>query len=319
MSVQNRVLPAGANSATDRVRRLEARLDRERRARHEAEQLLENKSRELYDANRALSELAADLERRVVERTRELMLERQTAVERADLDALTGVNNRAAFGRRLSEALTGQHAAAEGMAVVLIDLDNFKTINDTLGHAAGDALLVGFAQRLVATVRPSDVVARFGGDEFAVIAHAVGNRQGSLLMAHRLLRALCMPITIEGRSVPCSCSIGIVDAPMRGGQLEELLRDADLALYASKSKGKGCVTSFDSSLRTEFERRAVLDAEVREAVLTDRIEPWYQLIWRTSKPHHIGAEVLARWRLPDGGVRGAADFIESVEALGCWI
>lgn len=300
----------------DRLRRLEARLERERRARLEAERLLETKSLELYEANLALSASAADLEQRVEERTRELSTERERALQRAEIDALTGIANRASFARQLAGALCDPRATAQGAAVLLIDLDDFKTVNDTLGHAAGDALLIETARRLVDTVRPGDVVARLGGDEFAVIARAVGNRQGSLLMAHRLLRALCRPAMIDGRSVLCSCSIGVAESTLDGSGADELLRDADLALYASKRAGRARVTSFEAALRADLERRAALEAEVRQAVVGDHIEPWYQPIVCRASGRYVGAEVLARWHLPDGEVRPPAAFLESVEALG---
>ncbi len=299
----------------DRVRRLEARLERERRARWEAERLLETKSLELYQANCSLSALAADLEKRVEERTRELSIERQRALRMAEIDALTGLANRASFARQLAEALADPLATAQGVAVLLIDLDDFKTINDTLGHAAGDTLLVEFARRLGETLRPGDVVARLGGDEFAVIAHAVGNREGSFVLAHRLLLTLCRPATIDGRSVPSSCSIGVAAATWNGGDADELLRDADLALYASKRAGRARVTSFEATLRADIERRAALDAEVRQAVVDNCIEPWYQPIVLYNSGRYGGVEVLARWPLPNGDVRPPAEFLGSVEAL----
>jgi diguanylate cyclase (GGDEF)-like protein len=307
---------SAGNASADRLRRVEARLDRERRARQEAERLLETKSLELYEANVALAALAADLERRVEERTHELSTERERALQRAEIDALTGIANRASFARQLGAALADPRTTHRGVAVLLIDLDDFKTVNDTLGHASGDALLIETARRLGETVRPGDVVARLGGDEFAVIARGVGNRQGSLLMAHRLLRALCQPIVVEGRSVLCSCSIGVADAALDGSGADELLRDADLALYASKRGGRARVTSFEAALRTELEQRAALEAEVREAVVGDRIEPWYQPIVCRRSGRCIGAEVLARWRRPDGEVRAPAAFLASVENLG---
>ncbi len=300
----------------DRIRRLEARLERERNARLEAERLLETKSRALYEANLALSALAADLEQRVEERTRELSTERERAVQRAEIDALTGIANRTSFARQLALALVDPRTTSRGVAVLLIDLDDFKTVNDTLGHAAGDALLIETARRLNETVRPGDLVARLGGDEFAVIARGVGNRQGALLMAHRLLRALCRPAVIDGRSVLCSCSIGVAESALDGSGADELLRDADLALYASKRSGRARVTSFEAALRTDLERRAALEAEVRQAVVGDQIEPWYQPIVCRASGRCIGVEVLARWHRPDGEVRAPAAFLESVEALG---
>jgi diguanylate cyclase len=304
------------DTCRERLRRIESRLDRERRARGEAERLLETKSRELYEANLALSALAVDLEQRVVERTRELSIERERALQMAEIDTLTGIANRSSFARQLTALLADSRATTEGVAALLIDLDDFKTVNDTLGHAAGDALLIEFAQRLVGAVRPGDIVARLGGDEFAVIARSVGNREGCLLMAHRLLRSLCQPATIEGRVLPCSCSIGVAESTGLGGDADGLLRDADLALYASKRAGRGRVTSFETALRLDVERRATLDAEVRNAVFAGQIEPWYQPIRRCGDASYFGVEVLARWHVPDGEVRLPADFLGAVEALG---
>ncbi len=300
----------------DQLRRLHARLERERRARGEAERLLESKSLELYEANRALLALASDLERRVDERTSELSAERQRALQMAEIDALTGIANRACFARQLGHALADPQAMAAGLSVMLIDLDDFKAVNDTLGHAAGDALLIEFARRLADTVRPGDRVARLGGDEFAVLARAIGDRDDALLMAHRVLRALCRPVMIDARSVPCSCSIGIAEAARTHHDADELLRDADLALYAAKRAGRCRVTSFESALRADLERRTALESEVRQAVADDRIEPWYQPIVRRANGRYVGAEVLARWRLPDGQVRPPAAFLDTVEALG---
>ena len=259
---------------TDRERRLESRLERERRARREAEQLLESKSRELYEANRALSQLAEDLEKRVEARTYELSLERQMAVAKSEIDALTGVCNRTAFDRKLTEALTAIQNSGERLAVLLIDLDDFKAVNDTLGHAAGDALLIEFASRLNRVIRPQDIVGRLGGDEFALVARSVVDRHGALTMGHRLLRALCRPMMINGRSLAISCSIGLAESDSGHRTPDVLLNDADLALYASKRKGPGCVTCFETALRIDVERRAALDADIREAVAHNRLEPW---------------------------------------------
>ncbi len=300
----------------DRLRRLEARLERERRARREAEQLLESKSLELFEANRALSALASDLEVRVEARTRELSLERQLAVRRAEVDGLTGIANRASFARHLGATLSESNANGAVMATLLIDLDDFKSVNDTLGHAAGDALLIDFARRLVDALRPGDVVARLGGDEFAVIAKDVGPHRGSLTLAHRLLRTLCRPALVDGRNVACTCSIGVAESRADACDADALLRDADLALYESKRGGRARVTMFEPALRAAVERRAALDVEIRQAVLDDRMEPWYQPIRDCASGRFTGAEVLARWHRADGEVRTPVDFLDHVEALG---
>ncbi len=294
-------------------RRLIARVERERRAREEAERLLEHKALELYNANVALSAATSDLERRVAERTRELNEERRRAVELAELDALTAIPNRAAFARVLCESLTNASANASDIAALLIDLDDFKQINDSLGHAAGDAVLRTTARRLADAVRPGDTVARLGGDEFAVIARGVYDRSGAQAFALRLLQILCRPMQIEGRIVPCASSIGVA---LAGGECaEDLLRNADLALYDSKRSGGGRVSIYDIDLRTAMERRAAIDADVRAAVNGDLIVPWYQPVLRRSSGGFVGAEMLARWHLPSGEVRSPAAFLATVERL----
>lgn len=300
----------------DRLRRVEGRLERERRARTEAEHLLEVKSRALYDANLALGALAADLERRVEDRTRELTAARQLALTQAETDALTGIANRAAFTRRLDETLADTQATAAGVAVLLIDLDDFKTVNDTLGHPAGDVLLAEVARRLAGAVRPGDAVARLGGDEFAVIARDVGFRQRGLQLAYRLLNVLCRPVAFEGRDIPCNCSIGVADADPNDAVADTLLGNADLALYASKRAGRARVTSFEAGLRADIERKARLEGEVREAVLSDQIEPWYQPIRNCDSGRFTSVEVLARWHAPNGEIRPPVEFLVTVEALG---
>ena len=300
----------------DRLRRLEGRLDRERCARIEAERLLEAKSLALYDANVALGAFAADLEQRVNDRTQELTAARQLAQDQADTDALTGIANRASFTRRLDQTLADATATAHGVALLLIDLDGFKTVNDNLGHAAGDAMLKAVARRLSEAVRPGDAVARLGGDEFAVIAQGVGVRQHGLQLAQRLLNAVCQPLRFEGRSIACQCSIGLAEADPIGTKADSLLGNADLALYAAKHAGRATVRSFEAGLRAEVERKARLEDQVRQAVLGDQIEPWYQPIRDCRSGRFTSVEMLARWHLPDGEVRLPGVFLGTVEALG---
>jgi diguanylate cyclase (GGDEF)-like protein len=310
-----RAQPPQSGSPEDRVRRLQARVDREKRARAEAESLLETRARELYEANRALAALAADLERRVEERTRELSDERQCALLRAEIDPLTGIANRAAFQRRLDEQLADPRARADGLCAVLIDVDDFKSVNDKLGHAAGDTLLKETARRLLVTVRPGDLVARLGGDEFAVLARNVRSADSAQALAQRLLDALCQPVVIDGDAVACRCSIGAAQ-PAASDDGDALLRSADLALYASKRNGRARVTLFDAALRAALQRRASEDIEVRAAVEGDQIQPWYQPIVRRSSGRFVGAEMLARWHRPGGDVRPPVAFLDTVERLG---
>ncbi|MBL8341522.1 MAG: EAL domain-containing protein [Rubrivivax sp.] len=296
----------------ERVRRLEARLAREQRARTQAEQIIESKSLELWEANRALSGLAAELESRVAERTQELSRERHRALQLAETDALTGVANRACFNQQLAHALQASRTGGGG-SLIMLDLDGFKAINDAHGHATGDALLVAVARRMAAAVRPSDVVARLGGDEFALIVRD-GTSAGPDV-AERLLRALAEPVVIDGRRTHTGCSIGVAHFGPDTHDADALLRDADLALYTSKRQGRGRATVFDQALRSEVSRRHALQDEVRRAVAEERIEPWYQPVYDQRRGAYVGAEMLARWHHGDGMVRTPAQFLAAVEGL----
>lgn len=300
----------------ERLRRIEGRLNRERQARLEAEHLLEAKSLALYEANLELGAFATDLENRVEERTRELEEARRLALQQAETDALTGIANRAAFTRRLDEMLADPEKRSAGIALLLIDLDDFKIVNDQLGHLAGDSLLVEVARRLVGAVRPDDVVARLGGDEFAVIACGMGSRQRRMKLARRLLETLSRPVSFNGRGIPSGCSIGIAATEPSGAIPESLLGDADLALYESKRAGRSKVTLFETRMRVAMERRSALEKAVRHAVVAGQIQPWYQPIRRCDIGCFTSAELLARWQLPSGQIRLPSVFMSTVEELG---
>ena len=300
----------------DRIRRLESRLERERRARMEAENLLEAKSNALYEANLSLSELAATLERRVQERTLELNDARRHAERQAETDALTNIPNRAAFTRRLDAWLASGRTALPGPTLLLIDLDDFKAVNDTIGHGAGDALLTEVARRLSVSVGPADFVARLGGDEFAVLLHdAVGHAQAQRV-AHDLLEQVSQPMTFHGMALQCSCSIGIAEATPVVPTADALMCDADLALYAAKRAGRSRVVTFEAGLRTERQQQAMLEHDLRRAITESEIEPWYQPIVSHRERRVIGMEVLARWHLHSGEVRLPSAFLAGIESLG---
>ncbi len=236
------------------------------------------------------------------------------AVYMARHDALTSLPNRHVLTERMHAATTSEHRG-EGMALLLLDLDNFKTVNDTLGHAAGDELLQAVADRLRNALRESDTVARLGGDEFAVLVK-VSEPEAAGATAARILDVLRNPVRIGGKDVVCSASIGIAITPNHSSEAIELFRLADLALYAAKETGRGTYRIFEPELDIKFKAKAQLEAEVREAILGKRFEVHYQLITSLSTLKPLGAEALVRWSHPQQGSASAADFIMIAEEIG---
>ncbi|HEX6756607.1 MAG TPA: EAL domain-containing protein [Mycobacteriales bacterium] len=250
-----------------------------------------------------------------------LLLVRQaiTAVENARLDAdlarlaysdaLTGLANRALFAERVSAA---QHRRG-GVSVLLLDLDGFKAVNDSFGHPAGDRLLVRLGEVLTAAVEPDDVVARLGGDEFAVLVAATGPGAG-LRTARRVLDALSGPLPFEGRVVRVTASIGVVE--QRGQSTDDLLRDADVAMYAAKSAGKACVREFEPAMRRAVLARAELEADLRHALDRGEFFLQFQPVVDLETRAVRGAEALVRWRHPRRGVLPPSAFLPLAEEIG---
>ncbi len=186
-------------------------------------------------------------------------------------DSLTGLPNRRRFGDLLAQAVQAARTdRRQGFAVMFIDFDRFKLINDSLGHAAGDEFLVGVAQRVRDTVRPGDVVARLGGDEFAVLLHHVEHEAGVITLAERLLKTLRQPLVVAGSALTSSASIGITTSAIGYERPEDVLRDADIAMYRAKAAGKDRYALFDAALHTEVTRRVQLEADLRRAIAEGR-------------------------------------------------
>ncbi|MBS0238692.1 MAG: EAL domain-containing protein [Proteobacteria bacterium] len=237
-----------------------------------------------------------------------------SAVYMSRHDALTSLPNRHVLTERMHLATTCEHRG-EGMALLLLDLDNFKTVNDTLGHAAGDELLQAVADRLRNALRESDTVARLGGDEFAVLVK-VSQPETAGATAARILNVLKNPVRIGGKDVVCSASIGIAITPDHSSEAIELFRLADLALYAAKEMGRGTYRIFEPELDIKFKAKAQLETEVREAIIGKQFEIHYQLITCLSTLKPIGAEALVRWSHPRQGSASTADFIMIAEEIG---
>ncbi len=231
-------------------------------------------------------------------------------------DPLTGISNRTVFTRELERAAGALARDKRGFGVILVDLDDFKTVNDTLGHAAGDALLIEAATRLRGLVRRSDVVARLGGDEFAILLPDTGNRQDAEGLAARILHELTSIQRIEGAAVSVGASIGVAMAPDDAVDTEELLRCADLALYRAKQSGRGTFRFFEREMDRQHRDRRALEMELRAARIESEFEVHYQPIIAVKTGRLRGFEALLRWRNPRRGMVSPVDFIPIAEETG---
>jgi diguanylate cyclase (GGDEF)-like protein/PAS domain S-box-containing protein len=244
-------------------------------------------------------------------RTLEEQLER-----RAFHDDLTGLANRALFADRVAHALSRSVRQGEvGVAVLFIDLDDFKAVNDGLGHGAGDELLRGVAARIRSGLRPGDTVARLGGDEFAVLLEDVPSLDYASEVAARVIELLLLPIEMAGVSLAVPASVGVTLAA-RGCSVESLLRDADIAMYNAKSQGKGQVALFDESLRDIASQHLALKIELPEALRSGQFRLDYQPIVDVRSETIRGFEALIRWHHPERGVVAPGQFIAAAEASG---
>jgi len=277
----------------------------------DAEVRLEAHARELFNANVSLQRLADTLAGRI----QELEVERARVLHIGRTDALTGLLNRGAFVAGLQEKLGASSRFGTTIALIVVDLDYFKEINDSLGHEAGDHLLQRVGQRLGEVARAGDLVARLGGDEFAVVAELSDPGYAAPLAA-RLTRVLSSPLDIDGRPVRPCASIGVALFPQDAADSSELQRCADMALYRAKSEGRNQWSMFDKSLREDADRRRAEEADLRRAVDAGEIVPWFQPVIDASSGQVLSLEVLARWDHRDGRRIGPDNFIPMAEELG---
>jgi diguanylate cyclase (GGDEF)-like protein/PAS domain S-box-containing protein len=229
-------------------------------------------------------------------------------------DSLTLLANRSLFSDRVHQAI--RHVP-DGMtpAVLFIDLDNFKTVNDSLGHSAGDQLLRSFAHRLVQCTRAGDTVARLGGDEFAVLIDHSPGIEAAMAVARQVLDTCRQPFDIDGRPLRVGCSVGVAIAD-RVSNVERLLRNADAAMYSAKSRGKGHAEIFQPEMLRAARRRMRIENELATAIETGQLEAHYQPIVDLNSRHLVGVEALMRWRHPTRGLVMPADFIPLAEETG---
>jgi diguanylate cyclase (GGDEF)-like protein len=200
--------------------------------------------------------------------------------------------------------------------VLFLDLDDFKTVNDTWGHAAGDDLLRQVAELIGPCLRPSDVAARLGGDEFAICLPELHDAHEAAAVATRLLDTLGAPLRIDGHHLAVRVSVGVALADRPGRTAEDLLRCADVAMYVAKVKGKGRYEVYEEGLRAELDRRAGLEAALRRAVVRGDLHVLYQPVLDVATGTVVGAEALARWTHPERGLLVADDFVPLAEDIG---
>jgi diguanylate cyclase (GGDEF)-like protein len=245
---------------------------------------------------------------------RDLSRQRAILARQAFRDPLTELGNRTMFIDHATDALAD--ADDTMTAIILVDLDGFKEINDTYGHATGDALLRTTAERLNANVRANDTVSRLGGDEFVVLLPRLTDDQIADAVANRILRDLAQPLVIGDAVLTIPASAGIALTRGSGTAVDAVMREADLALYQAKAEGKGVARRFDPAQFAAAEQRRREEAELRRALAEREFEVYYQPIVDLAGEHTVGVEALVRWRHPERGLLPPASFLDLAESLG---
>ena len=282
--------------------------------------IVENHSRSVTGVERRVTSVLAQLSSIAALNLRNAVLLRHVQ-DLAERDALTGAANRRMFQVSLERVLDrlGRgtiEARARVTAVLFIDLDDFKVVNDSLGHAAGDALLVAVTERISQSVRQGDLVARLGGDEFAVLTDDEPDLKRSLAMADRLTRELRAPYSIGKHQVSVTASIGVASARDAGEIAEDVVRNADVAMYMAKANGKAGFAVFDPGMHAAIRERHELGAQLQHAVELNQLRLLYQPIIDLATGHLAGVEALVRWQHPERGLVPPVEFIEIAEENG---
>jgi diguanylate cyclase (GGDEF)-like protein len=241
----------------------------------------------------------------------------ESAVRRlAYFDPLTELPNRRSFFESVERALTEATPARETFALLFVDLDYFKQVNDTMGHGAGDELLRGVARRLTSIVREEDVVARLGGDEFVILQRDVRRLKEIMALAERIIECCRAPFLLAGQQVRVGASVGIARSPRNGEDRETLLRNADTALYRAKASGRNGWRFFKPAMHAELVARAALERDLRRAVAEKTLKVYFQPILHTDGEKISAFEALLRWRHPERGMVSPVEFIPIAEETG---
>ena len=233
----------------------------------------------------------------------------------AEFDQLTGLLNRYAFETRIGQSNAFRDRLNMGLSLMILDLDNFKWINDTHGHDQGDKVLIAVAKLLEKVCREEDFLCRLGGDEFAIAINCE-NKDYSYIVAERIFSALKMPLAVDDFTVKIECSIGIADFSLKIEELNDVLKKADLAMYRAKSDGRNRFHYFNDTLQEISERRISIASELRRAIEDDEIVVFYQPQICAKSMKLIGAEALVRWQHPVRGLLGPHEFLDIAEETG---
>ncbi|MGV7219432.1 EAL domain-containing protein [Bradyrhizobium sp. UFLA05-112] len=234
----------------------------------------------------------------------------------AQHDGLTGLPNRNLLRQQIDEMLLHTRRNTEKVAVLMLGLDNFKAVNDTLGHAIGDKLLRGVAKRLRSTLRDEDALARLNSDEFVIVQSGLTRPEDAVGLAKRLLEAIADPYLLDGHSVVIGASIGIAMAPGDGDDSEKLLKSADMALSRAKLDARGTFAFFEAALHAKAQSRRKIEVELRDAIQNDVLRPFYQPLIDLSSGRITGFEALVRWPHAERGMVSPAEFIPVAEDTG---
>ncbi|MGD9947754.1 MAG: EAL domain-containing protein [Desulfobulbus sp.] len=246
----------------------------------------------------------------------ELKLKEEHIVHQAYHDNLTGLPNRRLAKDRIEVSIAHVRRSGSKLAVLILDLDNFKNINDSLGHASGDTLLLQVTNRLVAQVREEDTVARLGGDEFLLLVAAIISEEVVTSLASRLLKSMTTPFQVDGHELFVSASIGIAFFPSNGTNAEILIKHADIALYQAKSQGKNSYCLFTSDLSERISYLRQMESKLRQAVANHEFTVYFQPKIDPFAGRVVGAEALVRWQQGDGTLVNPEDFIPLAEETG---
>jgi len=243
----------------------------------------------------------------------------------AEIDTLTGLANRHMFEMGLKKALSRASRHGSHLALLMLDLDNFKNVNDTLGHIAGDDLLKEVAKRLQEMIRDGDLLCRLGGDEFAILVHDLDTSNSVMPLIERILNVMAKPILLEGKEMTISVSIGIASYPESATDPIQLLKSADVAMYRSKEAGKNQAQFYSKTLHEEVYKRVEIERELQHALERNEFILHYQPQIDTKTRKVVGAEALIRWQHPVKGLIPPDDFISiaedigAIDAIGAWV